>query len=300
MRVDPYYVSNLVSSLDQTQLTEQNLTNEQSSGVRVNSLSDDPVAAGQDVLLLDQIQQDDTFTQTANTVTSQLQVTDSTLGSVVTELTSAISKATSANNGTLNSSDIKSISNELTGIRNEVLSLANTSYEGQYLFSGSSTGSMPFTLSTTTSPATVTYNGDDDINYIETPNGQKIQLNVPGDTIFTANGTSSVLNVLNDLVSDYSSGTVDINQAVTDTEALNTALNYVSQQRVTIDNSITQLSSASTAATNEKTQLTVTQTDLMQASTATVATQLSLAETKQTSLEDMISSLSSNSLFDKL
>jgi flagellar hook-associated protein 3 FlgL len=300
MRVDPYYVSNLVSSLDQTQLTEQNLTNELSSGVRVNSLSDDPVAAGQDVLLLDQIQQDDTFTQTANTVTSQLQVTDSTLGSVVTELTSAISKATSANNGTLNSSDIKSISNELTGIRNEVLSLANTSYEGQYLFSGSSTGSTPFTLSTTTSPATVTYNGDDGINYIETPNGQKIQLNVPGDTIFTANGTSSVLNVLNDLVSDYSSGTVDINQAVTDTEALNTALNYVSQQRVTIDNSITQLSSASTAATNEKTQLTVTQTDLMQASTATVATQLSLAETKQTSLEDMISSLSSNSLFDKL
>ncbi len=44
MRVDPNYVSNLVASLDQTQLTEQELTSELSSGVRVNSLSQDPVA----------------------------------------------------------------------------------------------------------------------------------------------------------------------------------------------------------------------------------------------------------------
>jgi hypothetical protein len=35
---------------------------------------------------------------------------------------------------------------------------------------------------------------------------------------------------------------VNTQQAVSDTEALSTALNYVSQQRVTIDNSITQLS----------------------------------------------------------
>ena len=40
-------------------------------------------------------------------------------------------------------------------------------------------------------------------------------------------------------------GTVNTKQAVNDTEALSTALNYVSQQRVTIDNSITQLTAAS-------------------------------------------------------
>ena len=64
MRVDPFYVTNLAGSLNQTQASEQQLTAELSSGVRVNSLSDDPLAAGENVLLLNQMQQDDSFTQT--------------------------------------------------------------------------------------------------------------------------------------------------------------------------------------------------------------------------------------------
>jgi flagellar hook-associated protein 3 FlgL len=75
----------------------------------------------------------------------------------------------------------------LSGIRDEVLSLANTTYLGHYVFAGSQGNTSPFTLNTTTSPATVTYNGDDTTNsvsYLMTPNGQKIQLNIPGDQIF--------------------------------------------------------------------------------------------------------------------
>src|SRR5215469_13268194 len=100
MRVDPSYVSNLVGALDQTQGSAQQLTQELSSGVRVNSLSDDPLAAGQNVLLLNQMQQDDSFTQSSSLVTGQLQVADSALGQVVARLNQAISVATGANNGT--------------------------------------------------------------------------------------------------------------------------------------------------------------------------------------------------------
>ena len=100
MRVDPNYVTNLVTSLDQSQASEQQLTAELSSGVSITSLSQNPVASGENVLLLNQIQQDDSFTQSSSLVTGQLQVADSTLGSVVTQLTQAISLATSANNGT--------------------------------------------------------------------------------------------------------------------------------------------------------------------------------------------------------
>jgi flagellar hook-associated protein 3 FlgL len=302
MRVDPFYSTNLVSSLDQVQSTEEQLTEELSSGVRVTSLGDDPVAAGENVVLVNQIQQDDSFTTSASTVTSRLQVADSTLGSVVTELTSAITLATSANNGTMNSSDVKSIGSQISGILDEVESLANTSYQGQYIFAGSQTSTAPFTTSTASSPAVTTYNGDQDVNYLETPNGQKIQLNVPGSQIFTGSGSNSVFAALNSLVADYSSGTVDTTQAVSDTEALSTALNYVSQQRVTIDNSITQVSAASDAVSSEKTQLTTAQTNLLQADTAQVSTQLSLSETQQTALEDVISELNStsNDLFSKL
>jgi flagellar hook-associated protein 3 FlgL len=251
---------------------------------------------------LNQIQQDDSFTESSNMVTGQLQVADSALGSVVSELTQAISLATSANNGTMNASNVKSISNQISGILNEVQSLANTSYQGQFIFAGGKTSAAPFTTSNATTPGSTSYNGDDNVNFLELPNGQKIQLNVPGDQIFLGGGTNSVFGALNALVADYSSGTVNIQQAATDTTALSTALSFVSQQRVTVDNSITQIGAASDAVTNEKTQLTVAQTDLMQADIPTISTQLSQAETQQTALEDVIAELesTSNNLFMKL
>lgn len=302
MRVDPYFVSNLAGSLNQTQATEQQLTAELSSGVRVTSLSQDPLASGENVLLLNQIQQDDSFTQSTSLVKGQLQVADSALGSVVTQLTQAISLATGANNGTMNSANLKGIANQISGILYEVQSLANTSYQGQYIFGGGQSSNAPFSTSNALSPAVTSYSGDQNINYLQMPNGQKIQLNVPGDQIFSGSGTNSVFGALNNLVADYSSGTVDTNKAVTDTQSLNTALNYVSQQRVTIDNSITHLTAASDAAGSEQAQLTMAQTNLMQADVAHLSTQLSLAETQQTALESVIAQLGSvsNSLFSKL
>ena len=300
MRVDPSYVNNIVGSLDQSQLTEQQLTAELSSGVRVNSLSQDPQAAGQNVLLLNQMQQDDSFTQSSNLVTGQLQVSDSAQGQVVAQLTQAVSLATSANNGTMNSSDRQSIANQIAGIRSEVLSLANSSYQGQYIFAGGQTTSSPFALSTAASPATVTYTGDQGVNYLQTPNGQKIQLNVPGDQVFNGSGANSVFAALNNLVADYSSGVVDTAQAVKDSQALSGALNYVSQQRVSLDNSITQLTAATDAVGSEQTHLVAAQTNLMQADVATVAIQLALAKAQQAALQSVIAQLGSGSLFDKL
>jgi flagellar hook-associated protein 3 FlgL len=299
MRVNPFYVSNLAISLNQTQASEQQLTAELSSGVRVNSLSDDPLAAGENVLLLNQMQRDDSFTQTSSLVQGQLQVADSALGGVVAQLTQAVTLATSADNGTLNASDLKSISNQIAGIRDEVVSLANTSYQGQYIFAGSQTAAAPFSISNATTPATTTYNGDANVNYLQTPNGQRIQLNVPGDQIFTAGGTTSVLGVLNQLVADFASGT-NGGTSVSDTTALSTALSFVSQQRVVVDNSLTRLTAATDAANSQQTQLTAAQTTLMQADVAKISTQLSMAETQQTALEDVISQLGAGSLFDKL
>ena len=231
-------------------------------------------------------------------MTGQLQVADSALGSVVSQLTQAISLATGANNGTMNASDVRAIGSQISGILNEVQSLANTSYQGQYIFAGGQTSTTPFS----TSSGVTSYNGDEDVNYLQAPNGQKIQLNVPGSQIFSAGGKNGVFGALNSLIADYSSGTVDTSQAVSDTEALSTALNYVSQQRVTIDNSISQATAATEAVTSDQAQLTTAQTNLMQADVAQVSTQLSLSETQQTALEDVIAELdsSSNSLFSKI
>ena len=146
MRVNPNYITNLTASVDQSASEEARLAAELSSGLRVASLQDDPVAAAQSTLLGSSIAKDDTFVQTASNEASRMQVSDSTLGEVVTQITSALSTAVAGNNGTLNASDLASIAQKLSGIRDQVLSLANTSYQGQYLFGGSQGSAPPFTL----------------------------------------------------------------------------------------------------------------------------------------------------------
>lgn len=288
MRVNPQYVDSIVSSLNQVTANQQTLTEELSTGVTVNSLSDNPAAAGQNVLLTAQLNADDTFSQSASSVESMLQVGDSALGNVISQLTSAVSLATQANNGTLDSSNEQSIASQLTGIRDEVLSLANSSYMGQYIFAGSQAGLSPFTLSTVTSPATVTYNGDSNISYLQTPSGQEIQTNLPGDQIFTAG--PDVLGTLNNLIADFSSGSPSATSAA-DLATLNSALNYVSQQRVMLDDSITRLTAAGNYVTGESTQLQSAQDTLLQTNTAQVASQLSSAETQQTALTQIIAAV---------
>jgi len=298
MRVNPLYMNDLVVSLDATSASEERLTEELASGSRVNQLSDDPVAAGENVLLSAQIGSDDTFSQTASSTQSMLQVSDSALSTVVSQLTSAVSLATEANNGTLNASDMESISNQLAGIRDEVMSLANTTYLGQHVFSGSKGGTAPYTLNTNTTPALATYQGDSDVSYLETPNGQKIQLNIPGSQIFSANG-NDVLGTLNTLIADFSSGTTSPT-AQADAQSLDSALGYVTQQRVLLDNSLSRLCSAESYTQSESTQLTASQTTLLQANVGQVATGLSTAETQQAALSQVIATLGKQSLFNDL
>lgn len=296
MRVNPQYLNNVATAIDQTSAVEEQLTEELSSGTNVQQLSDNPSAVGENVALNAAIGLDVQYQQTASSAQGMLQVTDSALGSVVTQLTSAISLATEGNNGTLNSSNEQSVATQLTGVRDEVLSLANTTYLGQYVFSGS-VNAEPFTLDSSTSPATVTYNGDSAVNTLTTPDGQSIALNLPGDQIFTASG-SNVLGSLNQLITDYSTG--DITAAQTDIGQLNDALNYVSQQRVSIDNSLSRLTATSTYAQTQSTQLQATQTTLMQADVAGLSVQLNNVETQQTALSQVFSSLGGNSLFNDL
>ena len=295
MRVDPNYISNLAAALNQSTGQENTLTSELSSGLRVASLSDGPVAAAQSMLLGSSIAKDDTFVQTASNESSRMQVTDSTLGEVVTQITSALSTAVSGNNGTLNASDLASVAQTLSGIRDQVLSLANTSYQGQYLFGGSQGSAPPFTLDTSTNPATAVYNGDANVQYIQTPSGQQIQINLPGSAVFGAAG-SGVLGALNQLISDFSGGATTT-ALTADTGALTTALGQLSAQRSTLDSALSRLQSTSAYTQTEESQLKVAQSSLVSADPAAVATQLSQAETQHQALLSVINALGSSNLF---
>lgn len=294
MRVDPFYVSNLAAAVDQSSSVEAKLTNELSSGLRVSSLEDDPVAAAQSELLNSAISKDDTYVQSATSETARMQVADTTLGDVVTQLTSAVSLAIQSNNGTINADNRSVIVGQLSGVRDAVVSLANTSYMGQYLFSGSK-AVQPFTLDSSTTPATVTYNGDAALQYVEAPGGQKIQVNLPGSSVF--GGTTGALAVLNQLIADVSSG-AGATAVSNDTTALRNALSQVTGQRSVLGGALAMVQQTSTYAQTQVAQLTAQQGSLVAADPAKVATQLSSAETQHQALLSVMSAISKTDLFD--
>jgi flagellar hook-associated protein 3 FlgL len=298
MQVDPNYLQNLVGSLNTATANEAQLTNQLSSGLGVTSLASDPAAIGQSTLLSASISQDDSYEQASASAQSQLQVTDSALGAVVTQLTSALSTAIEGANGTANATDQLAVGNQLASVRDQVLALANTQYLGQYVFAGSDGSITPFVQNPSTTPPTTTYNGDTALQYTTTESGQKIQTNLPGSAVFTAVG-SNVFGALNQIVSDFSSG-ASPSTLQSDTTQLSAALHGVVNQRSILDNSLAQLGSTSTYAQTNATQLEASQSALVSVNTASVATQLSSAETQSQALMATISTLEKNSLFDYL
>ena len=297
MRVDPNYVNTLAAAVDQSSNAENKLISELSSGLRVAQLQDDPVAAAESARFAGAMAKDDTYVQTASSETSKMQVADTTLGEVVTQLTTALSLAVQGNDGTLNAANRASVAQQLTGIRDQVLSLANTSYQGEYLFGGSQGATQPFTLDTSTTPATATYNGDTNLQYIETPSGQKIQTNMPGSGLF--GGATGAFAALNQLIADVSGGASSATLTA-DTDALKGSISQVSSQRSVLDTSLSMVQTTSTYFQTQVAQLTVQQSSLVAADPASVASQLSSAETQHQALLSVMSAVGKTDLFDYL
>jgi len=291
-------VSTLSQALNNSTNTANNLASQLSCGLRVNSLSDDPSAAAQSTKLGMEIARVDTYIQTASNQASMLQVTDSTLGEVVTQLTAAISLAIQGTNGTLNASNVQAVTQQLTGIRDQVLALANTSYQGRFLFAGSQGSTKPFSLDTTTTPATVSYTVDTHRQLIVTPGGQRIQVSSPGTSLF-GSGASGVLAALNQTIADFTANAPSATLAA-NSAALNTALGDISTQRSLLNSSLSTLQSTSNYAQTQEAQLKVQQGSMVAADPADVATQLKSNQTQYQAMLNVITDLQKVNLFDYL
>src|SRR5208282_3953020 len=146
MRVNPNPMPDLMAALNQTELEEQQAELQISTGKSVNEPSDNPTAAALLVENNDQATFTAGYLESISVVQGQLATADSTLSSINTALQQALSLGVEAANGTESASDQAAIANQLQGIQTQILSLANTTYEGNYLFGGTVTNTAPFVL----------------------------------------------------------------------------------------------------------------------------------------------------------
>jgi len=293
MRVDPNPMPDLLAALNQAEQAEQEATLEISSGKSVNEPSDNPTAAAMLIGNNDEATLNAGYLQNLSTVNGALSAASSTLSSMQTALQQAISLGVEGANGTLSTSDQAAIVAQLQGIQSQLISLANTSYEGNYLFGGTVTSEAPYTANIA-DPSGVTYNGNSDVNYVSVGAGYQIQINQPGSQLFTASG--SMFLALNQLIQALQSNS-GIETAV---NALTSASNYLSTQSVFYGNAMDQVQSETTYQNAAKLQIAQQQNALGGVDLATAANELSQDQTDTQAALEAISKMSQQNLFDYL
>jgi flagellar hook-associated protein 3 FlgL len=237
--------------------------------------SDNPGASADMVANTIETGEVDQYTQNVSGVLSMVQSADSALGSVVSSLTQAVSLGTQGASGTTNSSNQQALAQQVQAILTSVVSQANTSYQGSYLFGGTATSTAPYTADPS-SASGYTYNGNNNSNSVVIGDQASLQVNLPGSQIFS-NSSNSVIGSLSTLVSALQSGN---NASIqTATTAVNSALSYVSTQRVFYGDTESQLNSQETFLQQETVNLASQQNSLVGVNEAQAATTLSQAET---------------------
>jgi len=263
---------NILTAIWQAQERQQTALEQLSSGKRVNRPSDDPAAAAAEVLNRDQQVQVDQYVQSINSLTGRFQTADSALGSAITALNQAVSLGVQGANGTLSPADRQAIVASLQGMLDKVVQLANTSYQGSYVFAGTDVTSAPFTAGANG----VAYNGNDGVNQATIADGRSIQTNVPGSQLFMQAG-SDVMGSLQQLIAAVQSG--DPTATSTATAAVSGALNYLSSERIFYSNAINQISDEQATLNQQSIDLKSQENTLVGADLAQTAVAVTQAQT---------------------
>jgi flagellar hook-associated protein 3 FlgL len=282
MRVNPNPYPDLIAAVAQTE--QQINTDEQqiASGQSVNVPSDNPAAAAVLIQNADQTSQADQFQRSIGSIQGEMQNADSTLSSVVTALQQAITLGVEGANGTVNSTDRAAIATQVQGIQSQLLSLANLTYQGNYVFAGTATQAPPYVLDSSSSSG-VTYVGNAGVNRVTLGSQFSLQTNLPGSQLFSASGTD-MFQSIQDLITSLESGT-GIATAVTE---VSNAYNSIDAQRVFYGNALNQLNTQQTYISSETAQLAQQQNTVGGADLTAVISNLTSSQTSlQATLEAM-------------
>lgn len=286
MRVNPDPYPDLLAAVAQTQQQINTDEAEIASGQSVNSPSDNPAAAAGLVQNADQTSQTDQFQRSIGSIQGELQNADSAISSVISALQQAISLGTEGANGTENAADRSAIATQVEGIQSQLLSLANLTYQGNYVFAGTLTQTTPYVLDVSSSSG-VTYQGNSGVNQVTIGTNFGVQTNLPGSTLFSSSGTD-MFQSIQDLITSLQSGT-GIGAAVV--EVSNSSAS-IDAQRGFYGSALDQLTSQNTYLSTETTQLAQQQNTEGGADLPAVISNLT---TEQTALQATLESMGQTS-----
>ncbi|MCC7105646.1 MAG: flagellar hook-associated protein FlgL [Chloroflexi bacterium] len=239
-------VRNLNAHLERLDELQRQLT----SGKRLTRPSDDPAALGLALTYRSAIETGKQYLRTMDGATAWLNATDSALGSASDLLQNVRTLAVQGGNDSLGQSERDALATQVDQLLNQLVDVGNSTFQGQRLFAGLKTDTVPFSLNAGP-PTTVSYQGDNGAMLREIDLHTSVSINVPGSTAFPA-AFAALVQLRDDLRSGNSAA---IRGA--DLSSVDSALNGVLATRADVGARVNRVEAAS--AWQQKLQVHLTE-----------------------------------------
>lgn len=161
------------------------LQNQLSTGRKILTPADDPVAAAQALVVSQQKSVNDLFIDNQGNAGIQLAELENRIDGVTELLQAVKTRAVEAGNGAYSDSDRRTLAAEIRERYDELLGLANSSDAmGNYVFSGFRGATQPFSVSGSPGSRTLAYNGDDGRRQLQVGTNRIMDVSESGSDVF--------------------------------------------------------------------------------------------------------------------
>jgi flagellar hook-associated protein 3 FlgL len=170
------FLENIMQNKSRLDKAQEEVT----TGKRVNHLSDDPYAVSQSTQNAATTGANEQYISNNNLLSNKLELMDTTLQASIRNLDYIKTVVAQALSGTTTPQTRTSLADSISGGRNQAFSLANTQFNGRYLFSGTLTNLTPFVDSGTG----VVYQGNTQNVFQRLDRSTTMQTNITGQELF--------------------------------------------------------------------------------------------------------------------
>jgi flagellar hook-associated protein 3 FlgL len=154
-----------------------------STGKRILRPSDDPVGASLAIDLRGEKALVERWRETASTSRPYLDAANSALDSAQDLIGQIRALTVQGLSATIGGTGRDGIANQIESLKASLVDIANTSFDGKYLFAGTASNTRPFQSG---ADGQVAYRGNDDLHSVILGLGVEVPINVPGSDLFQA------------------------------------------------------------------------------------------------------------------
>ena len=237
--------ASVLGSINNIQDQLANTQEQLSTGLSINQPSDNPYGASLAIQLKNELSGLGNYNSSITDGQAWASAADTSMQNIMSMLQRAQELTVQASNGSLSSTDLSATADEIDQLSDAIKQEANTQYNGQYIFSGTATGTAPYSSSTGD-----VYQGNTSAVTRQIGPNSSLQVNVDLSSVLGSGSSANdnkLLNTLSSISADLRAGTSGVaDLSSTQLTNLQNSLNSLTQVQANVGATENRLTLAST------------------------------------------------------